>query len=117
MKIKQLSKVNNPRQCYKFDIEFMFGDADYYQHEIIIVDMSDPYLERFIKFLNNSVRFRIDDNKKPIDYDLFCDEEIADEAGIFFWWPCDEYQHARMQKYKVTFFDGYGTEYNVEIKE
>lgn len=115
MKIKQLNKVKNPIFAYKFDLEFMFGDADYYEHEVIIVNANDPYLERFINFLDNSVRFNIDYDRKPVDYDLFCDEEVADEDGIFFWWPADEWQQARLQYYIVTFFDGFGTEYEVKI--
>ena len=117
MKIKQLNKVKNPIFTYRFDLEFMFGDADYYEHEIVEVKADDINLKRFIRFLNKSVYFNIDYEDKPDDYDLFCNEEVTDEDGVFFWWPCDEWQLARLEKYNVTFFDGYGTEYNVEISE
>jgi|ERR1035437_2607168 hypothetical protein len=115
MKIKQLNKVITPRFTYRFDLKFMFEDADYYEHEIVEAKADDPNLERFIEFIDKSYRVRFDYDNRPADYDLFCTESDENEDGIFFYWPYDEYQEARLVGSHVTFFDGNGTGYEVDI--
>ena len=115
MKIQQLNKVITPRFTYRFDLEFMFGDGDYYSHEIVEAKADDTNLERFIKFIDTTLDFNFDYSECPIDYDVFCEETDENEDGIFFYWPCDEYQEARLVGSHVTFFDGNGTEYEVNV--
>jgi len=56
MKIKILNpkkKKDQPKNKFKFKIELMGGDGDAYFYPEVLVDENNPYLDRFLKFLNN----------------------------------------------------------------
>jgi len=51
--LKPLSAKKQPKNKFKFVIELMGGDADASFYPTVLVDKDNPYLERFLEFLNN----------------------------------------------------------------
>jgi hypothetical protein len=145
MKTIKLGKIIKPikrKDVYKFEVKFMYGDADGYGSEIIYVEKNNPYLERFIDFLDNcekaypNGRGGYDDyNDKVVkDWWLFAmdywngdeseeerkeKERESEECGIFLRWhmdPCGDGIMASYEWTNITFFNEYGVEFEVIIE-
>ena len=132
MEIKILKPIENEisKNCYKFIISFMFGDADGYDEVELEVDKDNPYLERFINFLERCKTFDADNSWDELeDAWLFVEQAYPDdseqelemeEADIMFGWLYDvarEGYMASFDGYEVTFFNEQGVEHNVRIKK
>jgi len=131
MKIKIGKPIKNetPKNCYKFVINFMFGDADGYDEVELEVDKDNPYLERFINFLERCEDFDADNSWDELeDAWLFVEdawwgdddekESEIEKADIFFEWLSDvarEGYNASFDGYGVTFFNEQGIEHEVKI--
>lgn len=86
---KPIKKQNIiPKNQYKFRIDLMGGDADADFVEKVMVDADNPYLDRFITFLENCKKKYphgkggYDDYNDVEDYWLFCSDEYPDEFEI-----------------------------------
>jgi hypothetical protein len=126
---KPIEKEKNPKNCYKFVIGFMYGDADGYDDSEVEVSKDHPYLERFINFLERCKTFDADNSFKGLeDSWLFVPEQNwtnipeqekeRDEADLSFDWLYDvarEGFRASFDGYEVTFFNEQGIEHEVKI--
>jgi hypothetical protein len=131
MKIEILEPITNeknPTNCYKFEIGFMFGDADGYDEVELLVDKDNPYLERFINFLERCENFDANEDFEELeDSWLFVEDQFPEDAekqleikkaNIQMEWLSDvarEGYMAAFNYYNVTFFDEQGIEHNVKI--
>ena len=117
------------KNVYKFDIEFMYGDADGYTNEVVFVRDENPNLKKFVKFLQNCQKAypngrRGDDNYNDVveDWELFCSDGSwpkKDKNNIIqFFWPYDPGGdiQASFESFKITYFNDICVEHEVEIK-
>jgi hypothetical protein len=130
MKIEILEPITNeknPTNCYKFEIglclEMLMDD------EVeLTVDKDNPYLERFINFLERCENFDVNEGFEELeDSWLFvkyqCPEDNekkleVKKANIQIEWLGDiarEGYMALFDYYSVTFFNEQGIEHNVKI--
>jgi len=102
---------------YKFDLSFMIGDSDGYENRVFYVSPSNPYIERFFKFLKNCNTRYI---KKVEDYDLFCGggDKDKDLVQLVFDWPREPYngELTSFDDYTITYFDVDSIEYEVTVE-
>jgi len=87
--LKPLKANKQPKNKYKFVIDLMGGDADASFYPEVLVDKNNPYLERFLEFLNNCSKeyprgkAGDDDYSNVKDYWLFVeDAEFPEEIEI-----------------------------------
>ena len=136
IKIGKQIKPEVHKNEYKFVIEFMYGDADGYGNEEIFINKDNPFLERFINFLDDCKkaypggRGGYDDYNSDVvpDYWLFAedyDKELTDEeeklresVDFYIEWqhdPSGDGIMASFEGYEITFFDEQGIEHEVKI--
>ena len=100
-------------------VEFMSGDADAYQTEKYKIELQDKVLE-FAVALEAMPRFyRVQDDVRQ-DVEMREKFPILDEI-MGEDWPgdstCDYQVRAAFDSYKICWYNGFGTEYPVEITE
>jgi len=81
--LKPLKPNKQPKNKYKFVIELMGGDGDAYFHPEVLVDKDNPYLDRFLKFLDNC--------KKKYPHGKGGDDNYNDVEDYWLFVECDEY--------------------------
>lgn len=127
--------TNSPKNQFKFIIELMGGDADAFFTQEVLVDKDNPYLSRFVEFLNNcknhypNGKGGDDDYNEVPDYWLFIDEwadiltpeqmQEVNKCNINMDWESNEeyFGISSFVKYSITYFDVLGLEREVNLKE
>ena len=76
-----LKSKKNPTNMFKVYIEFMYGDADGYGHEELLIKKDNPYLERFLIFLDDCIKLYPEGKggyegfDEVEGYDIFCNDD------------------------------------------
>ncbi|AGO48947.1 hypothetical protein N356_gp055 [Cellulophaga phage phi14:2] len=136
----RVKKNRNPTSTFEFVIELMGGDADASFYPTVLVDENNPYLERFVKFLENCKKAYpngkggYDDYSHVEDYWLFIEEsEFPDDiskeqeaafekevenCGITFFWESnyEYFGESSFVNYRVLYYDENGIKHNIEIE-
>lgn len=126
---------------YEFNLEFMGGDCDFYDHVSVTISEDDPYLLRFVEFVKNcqgaytgkygdeKYQGHKDDYSFVPDYYMFVeDDEGYDEEGeplypdvkfTIGYWPAnwDHTGNFSLWTFDVRYIDKNGQKWNVQIKE
>lgn len=120
MKIIKGKKVvpSHHAREYKFRLNFMIGDADGYEEEIIYIEEDHPDLERFLIFLDKCNRSR--DPYSIEDHGYFVESFIEDDVSeISFDWPYEPYgdDFCSFDGFEITYFDKNGQEYHTTTEK
>lgn len=107
---------------YRIIVNFMYGDADGDGKEEVFISKDSKDLERFIRFLKESIDVDRDTLQDIKDFDYFCDEyheegnnTVSDFNLDWHYDPTCEGDRAIMNYYEITYFDHNGDEFEVKV--
>lgn len=114
------------RNVYKFSLEFLLErsleiDAEESVTTYVYASKNNPFIERFMTFLENSIYGDVDSFTGSEDHEIFVeghdkgspDSKWLNELQI----ELPDVEESTLHSWKVTFFDETGLEHEVEIIE
>jgi len=124
LKIGKIIEIVKPNLTYEVSIQYMHGDADKYETQVIFIK-DESVVTELIEILETITKNTKRNRSKFLkEYPQFFDEEFVGDFrynDIFVDWPgdctCNNMYPAAFDGYEIAYFDDSGNKYRVEYRK